>query len=169
MHLSQLQKVSLTNYHAGVRLAIDCGLARIGVAKCDREMLLATPVATVPAGEFALADLMVLIQDIEPEVIYVGYPVNLSGQETASTQHAKDLARQISLRCRESKLAVNVRLVDERLTTVSAQSALRESGHTAKSSRGVIDQAAAVALLEFAIESERRQQCYAGLLVSDEN
>ena len=159
----------LAEYSAGVRVGIDCGLARIGVAKCDVAMVLATPVATVDAGEFALADLMVWIRDISPRVIYVGYPINLQGQETASTQHAKDLAMNLAKRCQQDDLEIAVRLIDERLTTVTAQSALRESGRTVKNSKRIIDQAAAITLLEFAMDTEKRQQTYAGQLVTLEN
>ena len=81
--------------------------------------------------------------------LVVGLPLSLSGAETPSTQDAKDFAALLAAG------GIPVRLVDERLSTVSAQSALRASGRSSKQSRSVIDQAAAVVILQHALDAER--------------
>lgn len=127
----------------GVVLAVDVGRVRVGVAASDPDRLLASPVETVPApGHERVAQ---LVAEREAVLVVVGLPTSMSGQAaSASAQMARTWAAEL-----EPRVApVEVRLVDERLTTVSAHAALRASGRTAKQSRGVVDQAAAVALLQ---------------------
>ena len=135
---------------AGVRIGIDVGKARVGVARSDRDGLLATPVETVPRGTGTIARLRELIGELDPVEIVVGLPIALSGRDTASTADARDLAAQLA-----AASGLPVRLVDERLTTVSAQRALHDAGRRAKGSRPVIDQVAAVIILQNALDSER--------------
>ena len=134
----------------GVRLGIDVGTARIGVARSDLHGMLATPVETVPRGAGDIARIRELVSEIDAVEIIVGLPLALSGRETASTGDAKEFAGRLSTAC-----AVPVRLVDERLSTVSANSALRASGRNAKNSRSVVDQVAAVIILQHALDFER--------------
>ncbi|WP_436988897.1 Holliday junction resolvase RuvX [Streptomyces sp. enrichment culture] len=137
----------------GRRLAVDVGDARIGVASCDPDGVLATPVETVPGRDLPAAHrrLRQLVEEYEPIEVVVGLPRSLSGREgpaaTKVRTFAQELARGIA--------PVPVRLVDERMTTVSATHGLRASGVKAKKGRSVIDQAAAVIILQNALESER--------------
>lgn len=134
----------------GVRLGIDVGKARVGVARCDLHGMLATPVETVPRGPGDLARIAELATEYGAVELVVGLPIALSGNETASTEDARLFAAELA-----SVQPATVRLVDERLSTVSAHSALRASGRTAKNSRSVVDQVAAVIILQHALDFER--------------
>jgi putative Holliday junction resolvase len=147
---------------AGVRIAIDVGSVRIGVAKCDVEGLLATPLMTISAGPEAVSQALGLVQEYEAICVYVGKPISLAGKDTASTQLAIEFAGEIAAQLKDS--ATQVRLIDERLSTVSAQRGMHESGRSVKQSRDAIDQAAAVVILEHALASERNS----GTLVGEE-
>lgn len=144
----------------GVRLGIDVGTARIGVARSDLHGMLATPVETVPRGAGDIARIRELVSEIDAVEIIVGLPLALSGRETASTGDAKEFAGRLFTAC-----AVPVRLVDERLSTVSANSALRASGRNAKNSRSVVDQVAAVIILQHALDFERSADSPPGAVV----
>lgn len=144
----------------GVRLGVDVGTARIGVARSDLHGMLATPVETVPRGAGDIARIRELVSEIDAVEIIVGLPLALSGRETASTGDAKEFAGRLSTAC-----AVPVRLVDERLSTVSANSALRASGRNAKNSRSVVDQVAAVIILQHALDFERSADSPPGAVV----
>lgn len=139
----------------GVRLGIDVGRARIGVAASDPHGMLAMPVRTVArargaaAGAADVGEILAEAAEREALELVVGLPLSLSGAETPSTQDAKDFAVLLTAG------GIPVRLVDERLSTVSAQSALRASGRSSKQSRSVIDQAAAVVILQHALDAER--------------
>jgi putative Holliday junction resolvase len=101
-----------------------------------------------------------LITELEPVEIVVGLPLSLSGGDTASTTDARELAAQLS-----TASGLPVRLVDERLTTVSAQRALHAAGRRAKGSRPVIDQVAAVIILQSALDFERTAAKPPGALI----
>jgi len=148
----------------GVRLGIDVGSVRIGVAKCDPDGMLAVPLKTIAAGEDAVAELVKLIKEHEPIVVYVGNPLSLNGEVTQSTLGASEFAQALALAlsAEAQTQAIKVRMIDERLSTVSAQRGLHEAGRTEKSSRGVIDQAAAIVILEHALDSEKRQGEFVG-------
>jgi putative Holliday junction resolvase len=146
----------------GVRIALDVGSVRIGVAKCDRDGLLATPLTTIPAGTEAIQALLELVQEHDAICVYVGKPVSLAGRDTTSTLLAIDFARELKSALNQS--TIQVRLIDERLSTVSAQRGMHEAGRNIKQSRDAIDQAAAVVILDHALDSER----HAGDLVGEE-
>jgi putative Holliday junction resolvase len=135
---------------SGVRVGVDVGKARVGVARSDRDGLLATPVATLARGPGTMTELRAVVLDLEPVEIVIGLPISLSGADTASTVDARDFAAEVATWAETS-----VRLVDERLSTVSARRALRQSGRRAKGSRPVIDQVAAVIILQNALDFER--------------
>ncbi|MEG0362756.1 MAG: Holliday junction resolvase RuvX [Aurantimicrobium sp.] len=136
---------------SGVRVGIDIGTVRIGVARSDRDGYLATPVETVDRGsENPIGQLVSLIDELEAIEVIVGLPLSLNGSHTASTEDALVMARELA-----QNASVPVRLVDERLTTVSAHSALRAAGKKQKQTRSVIDQVAAVMILQHALDSER--------------
>lgn len=138
----------------GTRIGVDVGKARIGVAKSDPQGILATPVETVQRDESNDAADVGRIFEIAREnaaiEIIVGVPYSLSGAETPSTEDARAFAHHLATG------VYPVRLVDERLSTVTAMSNLHASGRTVKNSRGVIDQAAAIVILEHALDIERR-------------
>jgi len=134
----------------GVRLGVDVGKARVGIAVCDRDGLLATPVATLARADADQRAFGRLAEEYGPVEIVVGLPLSLSGGDTASTTDAREFAAAVA-----GWLDVPVRLVDERLSTVSAQRALHAAGRRTKGSRPVIDQVAAVIILQNALDHER--------------
>lgn len=136
----------------GVRLALDWGDARIGVAACDPAGTLAYPVETVAGNRNSLDRLVALVAEYEPFEVVIGLPRSLSGREGPAAQKI----RQHAVALGERLSGVQVRLLDERLTTVTAARTLSQRGRTAKQQRAVIDQVAAVTILEQALESERR-------------
>lgn len=122
--------------------------------------MLATPVETVPRGVGDVQRIAALVDEYEAFELIVGLPIALSGRETASTDDAREFAMELARR-----VPVSVRLVDERLSSVSANSALRASGRNAKNSRSVVDQVAAVIILQHALDYERSADLAPGALV----
>ncbi|MEO3755673.1 Holliday junction resolvase RuvX [Streptomyces sp. B6B3] len=137
----------------GRRLGVDAGEARIGVSACDPDGLLATPVETVPARDASAAQrrLAELVAEYEPIEVVVGLPRSLHGGEGPAAARARAFAQRTARRI----APVPVRLVDERLSTVSAAREMRASGVSAKRGRSRIDQAAAVVILQSALDTER--------------
>lgn len=144
----------------GVRLGVDVGQARVGIARCDPHGVLATPVETLLRRAEPVSGIRRLVDEFEAIEVIVGLPLSLSGIETASTRDSREVAQQIA-----EVVGVSVRLVDERLTTVSAARGLRQAGRTSKNSRAVVDQAAAVILLQHALDLERASGKPPGALV----
>ncbi|WP_350349783.1 Holliday junction resolvase RuvX [Agromyces sp. G08B096] len=140
----------------GVRLGIDVGRARVGVARCDAGAILAVPVETVPRspeGESGdLARILELADEYGAVELVVGNPLALSGRATASTEDAVAFAARLAAAVGAER---QVRLVDERLSTVTAQQHLRASGKKARQQRPIVDQAAAVIILQHALDAER--------------
>lgn len=134
----------------GVRLGVDAGKARVGVAVCDRDGLLATPVVTLSRGDGTAVEVGRLVEEYGAVEVVVGLPLSLRGDDTPSTADARALAAELA-----ERIEAPVRLVDERLSTVSAQRALHQSGRSTKASRPVIDQVAAVIILQNALDFER--------------
>ena len=135
----------------GIRLGVDPGRARIGLALSDRDGLLAMPLETVLVNTRELDRILAAIAEHSVSAVFVGLPLSLSGRWTASTRDAYDLAKAIS-----ERVSVSVRMIDERLTTTTAQAALRSSGKSQRAGRSVIDQIAAVTLLQQALDTERQ-------------
>jgi len=148
----------------GVRLGIDVGSVRVGVAASDVTGTLASPVEVLRRRRDGsdLDQLAVLAAAREAIEIVVGMPRSLSDRDGPAVEAARSYAVEIARRV----APVPVRLVDERLSTVQAQRSLHETGHTVKSSRARIDAAAAVVILQSAIDSERATGEPAGELVS---
>ena len=140
----------MSGFRRGVRLGIDVGRARVGVARCDPDGLLAVPVETVPRAETSVARIVEIAREYDAMEVLVGLPISLGGAETASTTDAREVAIALN-----AALEVPVRLVDERLSTVSANAVLRQNGRSQKSSRRIVDQIAAVVLLQQAIDVEK--------------
>ena len=135
----------------GVRLGLDPGDARIGVARSDPSGFLATPVETVRRGRGDVARLRKLVQETEAVEVVVGLPRSLSGGEGPSAVKVREFATVLARRIDP----VQVRLCDERLTTVSAESMLRDRGRKGQDRRSVVDMAAAVLILQNALDTER--------------
>lgn len=137
----------------GRRLAIDVGTVRIGLATCDQDGILATPLPAVKresSQENPIEQISLIAKEHEVLEIIVGDPLSLSGSATKSTSDARAFAREIA-----AAVSVPVRLVDERLTTVSASNKLRQAGLNSKSSKDLIDSASAVEILEQALNFEK--------------
>ncbi len=137
----------------GRRIAFDYGDVRIGVAVSDPDSILSSPLTTLKAADKTLAkQISQILAEIEPVVIYVGRPALLSGNDGAATDKALEFASLLA-----TITQVPVEMIDERMSTISAARNLREAGRSAKESKDAIDMAAAVAILEFAIDIERRR------------
>ncbi|WP_203566935.1 Holliday junction resolvase RuvX [Aestuariimicrobium ganziense] len=136
-----------------MRLALDWGQARIGVAACDPDGLLAHPVETIPANQHALDRVRALADEYEPVEVVLGWPRNLRGVEGPAVERMRlvlaDLERVLD--------PIPVVLVDERMSTADAARRLAAAGRNSRQRRGVIDQAAAVGILEQALESRRHR------------
>jgi putative Holliday junction resolvase len=137
----------------GRRIALDVGEARIGVATCDPDGLIATPIETVPGRDVPAARrrIAAIVEEYEPIEVVVGLPRSLSGREGPAAAKARAFAGELA----KAVGPLPVRLVDERMTTVTATHGLRASGVRAKKGRSVVDQAAAVVILQSALETER--------------
>jgi putative Holliday junction resolvase len=152
-------------FRPGVRLGIDVGKARVGVARSDLHGMLATPLETVRRATDGsdLARVAQLVEEYAASEVLVGLPLALSGRATASTDDARGFASRVA-----AAVGCPVRLVDERLSTVSANSVLRASGRSQKSSRMIVDQIAAVVILQQALDTERSTGRPPGALVDAE-
>ena len=135
----------------GKRLGIDPGDARIGVAGCDPSGLIATPVETVRRGPGDLARLAALVAEHEAVELVVGLPVSLRGGEGPAAGKVREMATTLA----ELVAPVPLRLCDERLSTVTAEAALRARGTKGRRQRAVVDQTAAVVILQHALDTER--------------
>ena len=135
----------------GVRLAVDMGSVRIGVARSDPGGILASPLTVVRSGPSELDELAALVASADAIEVIVGLPTSLSGQEGIAASAARGFAAELA-----GLLApIPVRLVDERFTTTQAHDALRRSGKDERARRGVVDAAAATVLLQAALDTER--------------
>lgn len=146
----------------GTRLGLDPGDARIGVARSDPTGFLATPVETVRRGKGDLARIARLVREHEVVEVVVGLPRSLSGGEGPAAVKTREFAARLAARV----APVPVRLQDERLTTVSAEAMLRDRGKKGAERRAVVDQAAAVLILQHALDTERATGRAPGEIVS---
>jgi putative pre-16S rRNA nuclease len=135
----------------GVRVAVDVGSVRIGVAASDPDGLVASPVETVRRGAGDLERLAAIVSGRAAVEVLVGLPRALSGREGASAAAAREFAGRLA----GAVAPLPVRLVDERLSTVAAERRLRESGVPGRRQRSVVDQVAAVDILQTALDAER--------------
>jgi putative holliday junction resolvase len=136
---------------SGARVAVDVGDARIGVAVCDPGGMLAVPLETVRRGPGDLDRLAEIVAAHDAIEVVVGLPTSLSGREGPAAAKVRRSAAEIGRRV----TPVPVRLVDERMTTVTAERVLRDRGRKGAKRRAVVDQAAAVVILQHALDSER--------------
>jgi putative holliday junction resolvase len=137
----------------GRRLGIDVGAVRVGVAICDPDGVLATPLVTVPRDVEGGSDLRViasLVAEHEVVGVVVGLPRTLAGREGAAAETARVFADALA-----GVVDVPLELSDERLTTVVATQQLRARGVKGRKQRAVVDQAAAVAILQGWLDGHR--------------
>ena len=135
-------------------MAVDAGSVRVGVAVSDPAGVLATPVTVLrrdARGGRDLDELAALVAEREAMEVLVGLPRSLSGADGPAAVTARAYAGQLAARI----APVGVRLVDERLTTVEAARGLRAAGVRSRAARGIVDAAAAVVILQHALDSER--------------
>ncbi len=148
----------------GVRLGVDVGQARVGLAACDPQALIATPVQTLARDRDDLADIYAIVAHAQERAaieVVVGLPRSLSGAEGAAAAHA----RAYAVALHQALAGVSVRLWDERLTTVDAHRGLRASGVPGRKQRESVDQVAAVLILQGALDAERTNGNPAGEMV----
>ncbi|MCZ7419713.1 MULTISPECIES: Holliday junction resolvase RuvX [unclassified Micromonospora] len=145
----------------GVRLGVDVGQVRIGVSRSDPHGILATPLVTLareqnPRSDAVpsdLAELATLVAEHAAVEVVVGLPVNLAGRHGPAAEHVKAYARQLA----GVISPVPVTLTDERMSTVVASRRLAERGVRGKRQRAVVDQAAAVEILQSWLDAQRRR------------
>jgi putative Holliday junction resolvase len=145
----------------GVRLAIDLGSVRVGVARCDPGGLLASPLTTVKRGRGDLDRLAQLAAEQGAIEVIIGLPTGLTGREGMAAEAARRFAAALAARL----TPVPVRLVDERFTTVIAHGSLRSGGQDGRERRHAVDKAAAALILQGALDTERTTGQPAGELV----
>jgi putative Holliday junction resolvase len=137
----------------GRRIAFDYGDVRIGVAVSDSDSILSSPLITLKATDRNLNQLISQIfSEIDPVAIYVGRPALLSGKDGSASEKASEFVAQLA-----TMTTVPIEMIDERMSTISAARNLRDAGRNAKESKESIDMAAAVAILDFALEIEKRK------------
>lgn len=137
----------------GRRIAFDYGDVRIGVAVSDPDSILSSPLTTLRSDSKSLStEILAIFEEIEPVQIFVGKPALLSGNSGSASEKAEDFAQSLT-----ALTDVEVVMVDERMSTVSAARNLREAGKNARDSKSSIDMAAAVAILDFGIEIQKRK------------
>lgn len=158
-------------FRRGVRIGIDVGSVRVGVARTDPDGVLAVPVTTlhrprpVAAARTDLAALADLVAEHEPLELVVGLPLTLAGAAGPAVAAVRAYVQELAAVLADRRTPVPVRLVDERLTTAAAAKGLRSAGRDTRRSRAVIDQSAAVIIVQDAVDAERRTGTPPGELV----
>jgi len=135
---------------SGVRIALDVGSVRIGVARSDPDGLLAFPLPAVAAGDTAADAVARLVREHAAVEVIVGLPILLSGEAGTAAAAAGAVAREVA----RLLPGVRVAMVDERLSTTEAGRRLREAGKDTRQSRTAVDSASAVVILHHALELE---------------
>ena len=135
-------------------LGIDLGEARIGLAISDELGMLAHPLETVHLKEVADPVERIAAIAVRDDIskIVLGLPRNMNGTYGPASEKARAFAEKLTLR-----IGCEVKLWDERLTSVAAQRSLHEAGRTVKQSRAVIDQVAAQLILQGYLDSQAMQ------------
>jgi putative Holliday junction resolvase len=134
----------------GRRIGFDYGEKRIGVATSDSDSILVSPHATIINDDQLPIKLKDIFAEVEPIYVVIGNPIHLSGSESAKSGSAMEFGRMI-----KSYFAGPIYMVDERMSTQSAYLKMREIGKSEKQSKSVIDQIAAVTILESALQNEK--------------
>jgi putative Holliday junction resolvase len=146
------------------RLGVDVGTKRIGVAIVPAGVSLAMPVETVAAGPDAIRRLCDIVAERGVSQVFVGDPIRLAGDVGPAAEAARDFAQRLAAELP----TVEVRMVDERLTTAQSHKSLAASGRNTRKGRNVVDQAAAVAILQNAVDKQMATGEIAGTIVPRE-
>ena len=134
----------------GRRIAFDYGDVRTGVALCDPDAILSSPLCVLQSQDRNFLDkINALLLEHEPIHIYIGLPKNMSGTSGESVSKVEAFTESL-----KGISNLPITFVDERLSTVSAQKRLKEAGVSSRDSKGLIDAMAAVAILEQGLLSE---------------
>ncbi len=135
-----------------VIMAVDLGKARTGIAASDKTEYLASPVKVISEHnrERLLESVAQTATEIKAELIVVGLPKNMDGTEGESAKNARDFAQQLS-----EKLSLEVKLWDERCTTITAHGYLNDTNTRGKKRKAVVDQVAATVILQSFLDSRR--------------
>ena len=136
----------------GRRLGIDFGQARVGIAICDQDGLVSTPLTTLKNDKSLFAKLSGLIEEHDISGVYIGKPKHLSGVEGTTVELVAGFAQRFS-----ETFEIPITYVDERMTSGQAEKLLKNAGKNSRESRGLIDQLAAVAILELGIRIEKNR------------
>jgi putative Holliday junction resolvase len=153
----------------GVKLGIDVGTVRVGVAICDRDSILATPYKTLDRNARKNSDIRVianLVAERGAVQVIVGLPRTMKGEEHASARMATEYAGLLAAELAARGLAVPVNLVDERLSSVSAHRSLHEAGMSSRDHRKIVDQVAAAGILQHAIDMQKARGADVGRRVA---
>lgn len=160
--------MSESNYPQGVKLGVDVGMVRVGLSSCDPDGILATPVKTLSRDVKKNSDVKIVVKEAAARgacQIFVGLPRTLKGEEKASAQMARSYADILVALLQDATMDVPVHLVDERLTTVSAHQALHNAGMDSREHRKVVDQVAAVEILQHALDMQKARKADVGARV----
>ncbi|MDQ6739780.1 MAG: Holliday junction resolvase RuvX [Actinomycetota bacterium] len=155
-------------YPRGVKLGVDVGTVRVGLACCDPDGILATPVRTLQRDVKKNYDVRVLVREARERSaveIFVGLPRTMSGAERSSAEMARSYAALLVQALADADYQVPVRMIDERLSTVTAHQSLHAAGMSSRGHRAVVDQVAAVGILQHAIEMEKSRGSTVGTVV----
>ena len=136
---------------SGVRLGVDIGSVRVGVARSDPGGVLASPLEMIAHSRADIDRLAGLVTGYDALEVIVGLPTTLAGREGPAAAAAREVASALAARI----APVPVRLFDERFTTTTAHAVLRQSGKDSRARRQIVDQAAAAVLLQAALDAER--------------
>ena len=150
-------------------MGIDVGNARVGTSLSDPDGILATPLKTLSRDSKKNSDRRVLRKLVEVndvKEIFVGLPKTMRGGESDSTRMARDYAHALRSELdAEGTTPINIWLVEERLTTVSAHRSLHEAGVSSRNFKTMVDQVAAVNILQYSLDALKAGQTVAGYLV----
>jgi putative Holliday junction resolvase len=153
----------------GVKLGVDVGTVRVGVAICDRDSILATPYKTLDRNAKKNSDVRVianLVQELGAVQVIVGLPRTMKGEEHASAKMATEYAELLAAELAARALEVPVNLVDERLSSVTAHRNLHEAGMSSRHHRKVVDQVAAAGILQHALDMQKARGADVGRRVT---
>ena len=156
-------------YPQGIKLGVDVGTVRVGVAVCDREAILATPYKTLDRNAKKNSDVRViasLAEELGAVQVIVGMPRTMKGEEHASARMATDYAELLVAALAGRGLDVPVNLVDERLSSVTAHRNLHEAGMSSRNHRKVVDQVAAAGILQHALDMQKARGADVGRRVT---
>jgi len=157
-------------FRRGIRIGLDVGSVRVGVARTDPDGVLAVPVATVKRSAKGqdVAQIVALVTEYEPLEIVIGLPIGLGGAHGPAVEAAMDFARMLDDALIGNQMLLPIRLIDERMSTMQASRQLQAAGRDSRKGRSVIDQAAAVIIVQQAVDQERATGVPPGQLLTVE-